>query len=333
MLPEPRIVATTPTGQLTVVERESVELHGYQDAVSVRDTARIEVPGGQVHLDIYPAAAAGGGAAAHGTVVFVGGLSAHALLYAGFQAELARRNWNVVALDLRGHGRSSGGRGDFTTQTILDDLRGAIGYAQHRFGEAVGLLGSSLGGYYSLLGANAIDEVRCAISHWIFLPDQPLTRKDARMAPVAKLLDRLTPGLRISTRTLAEWDHVCEAQELRDKTFADPLMCWKYTVRALASGLRYRPQRPLTQLRCPHLVMIGECDRMTPMAYTRGIYEQLEGEKEWAVVPQAGHMGGLVEHREAALAVVEDFLARRLASRPEGDAELGAAAAPPAVGG
>src|SRR5690606_18245054 len=150
-------------------------------------------------------------------------------------------------------------------------------------------------------------------SHWIYLPSQPVTSKDARMAPVAKLLARVAPRLRMNTRKIAEWDAVNQDPQLRENTFADPMMRWKYTVGSLASGLVYEPRRPLTELRCPHLVLIGEQDAMTPMEYTRGIYEQLEGDKEWVTIPGAGHMGGLVEFQGDVVRAVGEFLTRRLA--------------------
>ena len=95
-------------------------------------------------------------------------------------------------------------------------------------------------------------------------------------------------------------------------TFDDPLMAWKYSARALASGFRYSPSRPLTKLRIPHLVLLGERDPMTPFEYTRGIYAQLEGDKEWVTIPDAGHMGGLAEHQDEVLDAVDDFLGRRM---------------------
>lgn len=303
----PRVIHTTPAGHIDDIERASIALHQYERAAAARETARIEVPGGEVHLDVYPATGT-----PRGSVVFVGGLSACALLYADFQHRLSERGWNVVALDLRGHGRSSGRRGDFTTDMVLDDLRGAARYTRDRFGGPVALMGSSLGGYYALVGANALDEFDVAVSHWIFLPELPVTDKDARMKPVALALNRIAPSLRMSTKLIARWDHVADSADLRQRCFDDPLMAWKYSMRALAGGFMYQPPHPLTSLQRPHLVIIGERDQMTPMAYTRTIYDMLEGDKEFVTIPEAGHMGGLVEHQAEMLDAVDEYLGRRL---------------------
>ncbi|MCW2924156.1 MAG: hypothetical protein JWM98_1560 [Thermoleophilia bacterium] len=314
----PRIVSTTPTGEVSTDEAATIALYGWEDAVASRDTAMLAVGRtGRLHVDVYPAQGT-----ARGSVVFVGGLSNHALGSASFEWQLSLRGWNVVGVDLRGHGRSSGRRGDFTIPMVVEDLEAAVAYARERFGGEVALMGSSLGGFYALCGANAIDGIRCTVSHWIYLPSVPITKKDARMRPVALLLDRVAPNMRLPTTQVANWDGVCEDPELRRKCFDDPLMAWKYSARALASGFRYDPPRPLVDLRTPHLVVIGEQDTMTPMPYTKGIYDQLRGDKEWAVIPAAGHMGGLVEHQDEMLDVVDDFLGRRMGA----DASTGHAA-------
>jgi pimeloyl-ACP methyl ester carboxylesterase len=303
-----RVVATTPTGEVSPDEAPTIALFGFVEAANARDTALLEVgPTGRVHVDVYPVQGE-----ALGSVVFVGGLSNHALGSASFEHALSRRGWNVVGVDLRGHGRSSGRRGDFTIPMVLEDLAAAGAYAKERFGGKVAVMGSSLGGFYALCAANAIDGFECAVSHWIYLPNEPITKQDARMRPVALLLDKLVPGLRLPTKQVADWDGVCEDPELRQKCFDDPLMAWRYSARALASGFRYDPERALTDLRVPHLVLIGEQDTMTPLPYTKKVYDQLRGDKEWVTIPGAGHMGGLVEHQDEVLDAVHEFLSRRM---------------------
>jgi pimeloyl-ACP methyl ester carboxylesterase len=307
----PRVVSTTPTGEVSTDEAATVALFGFIDAANARDTAMLAVGAdgmGRVHVDVYPAQGT-----ARGSVVFVGGLSNHAFGSASFEHELSKLGWNVVGVDLRGHGRSSGRRGDFTIPMMLEDLAAAGGYAKERFGGKVAVMGSSLGGFYALCAANAIDGLTCAVSHWIYLPNEAITKKDARMRPLALLLDKVVPGLRLPTKQVANWDGVCEDPELRQKCFDDPMMAWKYSARALASGMRHDPKVPLTQLRTPHLVVIGEKDTMTPMPYTKKVYDQLVGDKEWRIIPGAGHMGGLVEHQDEMLEIVDEFLGRRLA--------------------
>ena len=305
----PQVLATTPTGEVSPLEAATIALFGWEDAAAARDTATLATRdgSGSIHVDVYPAQGE-----ARGSVVFVGGLSNHALGSADFEWKLSQRGWNVVGVDIRGHGRSSGTRGDFTIAGVIDDLADAGAYAKERFGVPVAVMGSSLGGFYALCAANAVRGFEVAVSHWIYLPNEPMTKKDARMKPLALLMDRVTPNLKLPTRQVADWSAVNEDAELRQKCFDDPMMTWKYTARALASGFRYAPKPPLTELQIPQLVVIGDADRMTPMSYTRKVYDQLVGDKEWITIPGAGHMGGLTEHQEEMLAAVDGFLGRRM---------------------
>src|SRR5688500_17842575 len=118
----PRVVSSTPTGEVSPDEAATVTLYGWVDALAARHTGSLAVGDrGRVHVDAYPAQGT-----PRGSVVFVGGLSNHALGYADFQYQLSRRGWNVVGVDLRGHGRSSGKRGDFTIEMVVEDLAAAV---------------------------------------------------------------------------------------------------------------------------------------------------------------------------------------------------------------
>lgn len=289
-------------------ERETIRLFELDEAILRRETTRARSGDAEIHLDIYPAETT-----SRGALVFVGGLSSHALMYAGFLDALSRRGIAVVALDLRGHGRSGGKRGDFTIATVLEDLETAASVAIERFGGPLAVMGSSLGGFFALAGANAIERFDAGISHWVMLPDMPLSARDRRLAPLSKALARVAPRFPISTRMLADWKQVAQDPAQRRRIMADPLMVWTYSARAIASGADYRPARPLTELRVPQLVIIGERDAMTPVDYTMRVFARLQGPKELAVVPGAGHMGGLAEHRPEVLDLVDHFLRTTLA--------------------
>src|SRR5258708_7304255 len=60
------------------------------------------------------------------TLVLTHGLGEHSSRYGHVAAEFVKRGWRVIAWDMRGHGRSSGPRGDIRDyQTFLGDL-GAV---------------------------------------------------------------------------------------------------------------------------------------------------------------------------------------------------------------
>jgi alpha-beta hydrolase superfamily lysophospholipase len=88
-----------------------------------------------------------------GTIVIVHGLAEHSECYNEFAKELTPDNWQITAIDLRGHGKSSGKRGyvnDFydmvkDVHLFLDLVRHTI----HKDGPLI-LFGHSMGGLLAL---------------------------------------------------------------------------------------------------------------------------------------------------------------------------------------
>ncbi len=131
-------------------------------------------------------------------VLLTHGLGEHAGRYAHVAAALAARGFRLLAYDLRGHGRSSGRRGDVEKyERFLDDLRAVQAQAPWS-GRPVFLFGHSLGGQVTLRYLQRDrPPVAGAIvaSPWLRLAFDPPRWKLAR----ARAALRFAPGLRFST--------------------------------------------------------------------------------------------------------------------------------------
>jgi alpha-beta hydrolase superfamily lysophospholipase len=102
--------------------------------------------GVRLHLHRWPHAAPG----PRGTVVIVHGLGEHAGRYAHVAAWLNARGWDVIAPDLRGHGRSEGKRGVIRSPVgPLHDIAAALQEAKRSAPARVVLLGHSAGGAFA----------------------------------------------------------------------------------------------------------------------------------------------------------------------------------------
>jgi len=80
------------------------------------------------------------------TILFVPGTGSHARCYAEFLFQLHRQGFRVVGIDLQGHGLSEGVRGSFTIEELVENIYDVTTWAIERYGEKVGISGSSLGG-------------------------------------------------------------------------------------------------------------------------------------------------------------------------------------------
>jgi lysophospholipase len=109
-----------------------------------KSAASIQSQGKTLHLDLYEVH--------HGkpAIIFIPGMGCHASIYEEFLRGLAEQGFNVIGLDLPGHGRSSGRRGVFTFSEVMSAVSEVVTYATDRYSDRIGLMGSSLGGTFAL---------------------------------------------------------------------------------------------------------------------------------------------------------------------------------------
>ncbi len=128
-----------------------MEYRNYNDSV-VSNNKRL-------HLDVYES---------EGTkkvILFLPGMGCYAGIYREFLSALASQGFNVVGIDLAGHGRSEGIRGEFTFDEIMQNVSDLISYAQTRFSHEIGLMGSSLGGTFALYAALNDNRLKAILCH------------------------------------------------------------------------------------------------------------------------------------------------------------------------
>ena len=120
----------------------------HSDAIASRQEGKFSGVGG---LDLYYQSWHPGGEV-RGILAIVHGMGGHSGLYKTIVEYLLPREYAVYALDLRGHGRSSGQRGYINTWTeFRDDLQAFLNLIQQQQpGYPIFLLGHSLGGVIAL---------------------------------------------------------------------------------------------------------------------------------------------------------------------------------------
>ena len=264
-----------------------------------------------LQLDVFPAGPN------DPAILFLHGTAKYGRFYQPMLERLAAAGFTVLALDLQGHGRSQGRRGDFTIEELVENTRDAVTLALERFSPRLGLLGSSQGGIVALYTAAADPRVVSAVCHNLALLDEPDSRRVnvSRFSKLARryvgLGARLGPRLTVPIRRYLPLGVVYDDLTLGRRLERDPLLARAYTLRSFASLASARPSRPVEQIQTPIMVLAGEHDRLFPLDYVESIYARLGGPKELAVVKEAGHML-FVEYVEQALPYVTGWFERTL---------------------
>lgn len=99
------------------------------------------------------------------TIVFIPGTSVYTKFYIEFMYRLYLQGFNIIGFDPRGHGLSSGLRGDYTINEIVDDTLAVVKYARDRFGSKVAIIGSSQGGMVAFYAAARDNSIAAAVCH------------------------------------------------------------------------------------------------------------------------------------------------------------------------
>jgi acylglycerol lipase len=232
-------------------------------------------------------------------VLIFHGITAYSEPYGKLLAEeLARAGLQVFGLDLRGHGRSDGNRGDLPSgERLSRDLCETVAFLRARFPRVV-VLGHSLGVLSALIAFNRCPE---GIDGLVLVSVGRQVRPGVYGRPTAWAALKMLFGVALF-RSRPWIGYYREGMLGRD----DPLFNFRYSARfysatygmspwAVARMLRQNvidsPNlHPTRQVGIPVLVAIGDQDEMFSIESSRGFFDKLDAtRKEFLVVPGGHH--------------------------------------------
>jgi alpha-beta hydrolase superfamily lysophospholipase len=246
-----------------------------------------------------------------GTVVLVHGLGEHSGRYSWMAERLATAGHVVLAFDLRGHGRSSGRRGDTRLEAAQDDVERVLASARaERAGRPVFLYGHSLGALIVL----ALLASRRPFVDGAIVSAPPLRnalREQRLKIRLTRTLGALLPGLAlpagIDAAALSRDPAVVEAYR------ADPLVHNRaglgFALDALAATALLEQ---VTRLPRPLLILHGGADRIAFPEGSRELCARLSSEVTLREYPGLFHEPHHEPEREAVLEDVLGWIAAHL---------------------
>jgi acylglycerol lipase len=197
------------------------------------------------------------------SMLLVHGLAEHSARYGRTGEALAAAGVDVHAFDLRGHGGSSGRRGDVTRWTDLhDDVEDGLARARVEAGGApVALLGHSFGG---LLVLDAVLAGRATPDLLVLSSPGLADALPAWQHAVAPVAARILP--RLSLRNAWTGADLSRDPAVGAAVDADPLCLRRATVRMGAHGFaaQARVRGAVDRLSVPTWVHHGSDDRLVP---------------------------------------------------------------------
>ena len=211
---------------------------------------------------------------------------------------------HVIALDLRGHGRSEGGRSGVSISTYADDVRALIEALEL---PAVTLIGHSMG---TLIAQHLAATKAEMVDHLVLVggisyfepPAKDAYNKRAEMVEadgMDALVDDWLPGA-LAPRTAAQSPQLVGL--LREMFLRNDPSNYADACRALAKA----PAVKRESIGQPTLLVVGDHDRSTPIAMTEELHRDIPVSLV-RVIPGAAHWVAL-EQPDALAAAVLEFL-------------------------
>jgi len=227
------------------------------------------------------------------------------------QIEALQKRFRVIAYDLRGHGKSGVGDGQYTLEFFVDDL---LGLLDHLGIERAVLCGLSMGGYIAL---RAVERNPERVRGLILADTQAKAdSNEAKLRRAAAIKSVKAMGVKayaegsvksvFAPQTLA--NNADAVEKIRRIVQSNSSLGICGALLALAS--RTDTTESLSGIRVPTLILVGEHDTSTPPSASQEMHNKILN-SEIHVIPNAAHLSNL-ENSEEFNKHLLDFLGRLL---------------------
>ncbi len=209
------------------------------------------------------------------------------------QIEALKYNYHVITYDVRGHGNSEIGDGQYTIELFVDDLLALLEYLKVENSVLVGL---SMGGYIALRAIERAQKRFCALvlcdtRSEADANETKIKRFQQIQVIKAKGISSFAEGfLKAVFYEKTFQNNPTAIETIRTIIHSNSPAGMTGTLIALASRTDSTPS--LRQIKIPTLLLVGEHDAVTPTYASITMKEQIKG-AEIHRIPEAGHMSNL----------------------------------------
>jgi len=209
------------------------------------------------------------------------------------QIEELKKNYRVIAYDIRGHGNSDAGDDDFSIELFVNDLLSLMDTL--RIDKTI-LCGFSMGGYIAL---NAIENyperfVALLLCDTNCTEDKP-EAKEKRMMAIESIKEKgleqyADESLKKLFAPISLSKRIGEINIVKEMILKTSKQSIYKTLHALAE--RKETCSKLSEIKVPVLIMVGKEDEITPPEVALLMQEKIKGSK-LHIIEQAGHLSNI----------------------------------------
>ena len=223
-------------------------------------------------------------------IIFLPGIGTYSEMYCEFLYKLSEWGFNVVSVDLRGHGYSGGERGLYTVEDVQDDISLVISHFTKEYNDRIGLFGCSIGSPLALAAAESDERVKALLCHTLFLTEHPPDVIHWIGWNSLGITSTFIPFLKVDFRQFIDIEKLIENNAFAPFIKFDDLIVWQYPVRTLSSVYRRKSRVSNEKLGFNAAIIVGSNDEILSLAYERNIISEMQHPFDLIVVDGAGHM-------------------------------------------
>jgi 3-oxoadipate enol-lactonase len=231
------------------------------------------------------------------------------------QIELLKRGFRVVAYDLRGHGESDVGDGQYTMELLADDLIGLLDSLKI---EKAILCGFSMGGYIALRTAEKSED---RVERLILCDTKAeADSNEAKLKRAATIRSVKEQGMKpfiesqihalLRPQTITQNPAIVELVRGMIQRNSPLGICGAL----LAMAGRTDTSTVLPNLKIPTLILVGENDTLTPPELSKSMHGKIP-QSSMHIIQRAGHLSNL-ENNEDFNRHLGDFLSNLSNGQP-----------------
>lgn len=224
------------------------------------------------------------------TIVFLPGIGTYSELYSEMLGKLSERGFNVVSIDLPGHGYSGGSRGLYTVEQVSNTVSMVVDYLETRFSGSFAVYGFSIGSSLALSAAERDDRLKAVLCGTLLLPDIAPDFFHEMGWQWTHTSAFFFPHLRVPLRMFVDFKQLLASHPAGDEVNKDPLVVFDYPLKTLSSAFSNRCGVFKETFSFKSAVIHGDRDEVLPLAYSKRVIRECEHPFELLVLKNATHM-------------------------------------------
>lgn len=231
------------------------------------------------------------------TIIFIHGFPLNKTMWNKQIGEL-KKNYRVIAYDIRGHGDSDAGHDDFSIELFVNDLLSLMDALKI---DKTILCGFSMGGYIAL---NAIENYPKRFNALLLCDtncsDDKPEAKEKRMSTIESIKGKgleqyAEESLKKLFAPISFSKQIKEIPLVREMIMKTSKQSIYKTLHALAE--RKESCTKLHEIKMPVLIMVGKEDEITPPDVALSMHERIKG-STIHIIDHAGHLSNMESSKE-----------------------------------